>query len=36
VALSLGVLINLFTALIGTKTVFDIIQSRGEVKGLSI
>lgn len=36
VALSLGVLINLFTALIGTKTVFDIIQSRGGVKGLSI
>lgn len=36
VALSLGVLINLFTALIGTKTVFDIVQSRGEAKGLSI
>jgi preprotein translocase subunit SecD len=36
VSLSLGVSINLFTALIGTKTVFDIIQSRGEVKRLSI
>lgn len=36
VALSLGVMINLFTALIGTKTIFDIIQSRGEAKGLSI
>ncbi|MGO9953638.1 MAG: protein translocase subunit SecD [Dissulfurispiraceae bacterium] len=36
VALSLGVSINLFTALIGTKTVFDVIQSRGEVKRLSI
>ncbi|NTU42631.1 MAG: protein translocase subunit SecD [Nitrospirales bacterium] len=36
VTLSLGVLINLFTALIGTKTVFDIIHSKGEVKRLSI
>jgi preprotein translocase subunit SecD len=36
VALSLGVSINLFTALIGTKTVYDIIQMRGEVKRLSI
>ena len=36
VTLSLGVSINLFTALIGTKTVFDIIQSRKEVKRLSI
>lgn len=36
VTLSLGVAINLFTALIGTKTIFDIIQSRKEVKRLSI
>jgi preprotein translocase subunit SecD len=36
VTLSLGVLINLFTALIGTKTVFDLINSRREVKKLSI
>jgi preprotein translocase subunit SecD len=36
VTLSLGVSINLFTALIGTKTVFDTINSRKEVKRLSI
>ncbi len=36
VTLSLGVLINLFTALIGTKTVFDLINSRHDVKKLSI
>ncbi len=36
VTLSLGVAINLFTALIGTKTVFDIIHSGKEVKSLSI
>jgi preprotein translocase subunit SecD len=36
VALSLGVSINLFTALIGTKTVYDIIQLKGESKRLSI
>jgi preprotein translocase subunit SecD len=36
VTLSLGVAINLFTALIGTKTVFDIIHHKKEVKGLSI
>jgi preprotein translocase subunit SecD len=36
VALSLGVSINLFTALIGTKTVYDIIQLKGEAKRLSI
>jgi len=36
VTLSLGVAINLFTALIGTKTVFDLINSRHEVKKLSI
>jgi len=36
VTLGLGVTINLFTALIGTKTVFDLINSRREVKKLSI
>jgi preprotein translocase subunit SecD len=36
VTLSLGVAINLFTALIGTKSVFDLINSRQEVKELSI
>ncbi|MBI5639085.1 MAG: protein translocase subunit SecD [Nitrospirae bacterium] len=36
VTLSLGVIINLFTALIGTKTIFDIINSKSEVKKLSI
>jgi preprotein translocase subunit SecD len=36
VTLSLGVAINLFTALIGTKTVFDIMHFRKEVTRLSI
>jgi preprotein translocase subunit SecD len=36
VTLSLGVIINLYTALIGTKTIFDIINSRRDVKKLSI
>lgn len=36
VTLSLGVSINLFTALIGTKTIFDLILSRVKVKSLSI
>jgi preprotein translocase subunit SecD len=36
VTLSLGVAINLFTALIGTKTVFDIINLKREVRKLSI
>lgn len=36
VTLSLGVAINLFTALVGTKTVFDLMNSRREVKKLSI
>lgn len=36
VTLSLGVIINLYTALIGTKTVFDLMFQRGEVKELSI
>ena len=36
VALSLGVSINLFTALIGTKSIFDIINSKRELTKLSI
>lgn len=36
VTLSLGVAINLFTALVGTKTVFDIVNSRKEIRRLSI
>jgi preprotein translocase subunit SecD len=36
VTLSLGVSINLFTALIGTKSIFDIINSKRELKKLSI
>lgn len=36
VTLSLGVAINLFTALIGTKTIFDLILSRVKFKTLSI
>jgi preprotein translocase subunit SecD len=36
VTLGWGVFINLFTALIGTKTVFDLITTKWEVKKLSI
>lgn len=36
VTLALGVMINLYTALIGTKSVFDLINSRSDVKKLSI
>ena len=36
VTLSLGVAINLFTALVGTKSVFDLINSKKEVRKLSI
>ncbi len=36
VTLSLGVAINLFTALVGTKSIFDLINSQREVKKLSI
>lgn len=36
VTLSLGVAINLFTALVGTKTVFDLILSRRDLGKLSI
>jgi len=36
VTLGWGVFINLFTALIGTKTVFDIITTKWEIKKLSI
>ncbi|MGA2191984.1 MAG: protein translocase subunit SecD [Nitrospirota bacterium] len=36
VSLSLGILINLFTALVGTKVVFDFISSRKKLAKLSI
>jgi preprotein translocase subunit SecD len=36
VTLSLGVIINLYTALIGTKSIFDLINSRRDIKKLSI
>jgi preprotein translocase subunit SecD len=36
ITLSLGVSINLFTALVGTKTVFDILMSKGKMRSLSI
>ena len=36
VTLGWGVFINLFTALIGTKTIFDLITTNREVKSLSI
>ncbi len=36
VALSLGVLINLFTSLVGTKVVFDMVNARWKLMRLSI
>jgi len=36
VSLSLGVLINLFTSLIGTKVIFDLFLQKGNIKKLSI
>jgi len=36
VTLSLGVMINLFTSLVGTKTVYDFINSRKRLEHLSI
>ena len=36
VSLSLGVLINLFTALVGTKVVFDIVNRQWRIERLSI
>ena len=36
VSLSLGVIINLFTSLIGTKVTFDLFLNKGTVKKLSI
>jgi preprotein translocase subunit SecD len=36
ITLSLAVAINLFTALVGTKSIFDVINSRRELKKLSI
>ena len=36
VSLSLGVIINLFTSLIGTKVIFDMVLNKGNIKKLSI
>lgn len=36
VTLCLGIAINLFTALVGTKVIFDIMNQRGKVEQLSI
>ncbi len=36
VSLSLGIIINLFTALIGTKVIFDMFLHKGNVKKMSI
>jgi preprotein translocase subunit SecD len=36
VTLSLGVIINLFSSLIGTKVIFDWINMRKQLKSLSI
>jgi len=36
VSLSLGVMINLFTSLVGTKVVFDLVNQRWKLKELSI
>jgi preprotein translocase subunit SecD len=36
VTLCLGIAINLFTALVGTKVIFDLINRRGKVERLSI
>lgn len=36
VSLSLGVMINLFTSLIGTKVIFDVALHKGNIKKLSI
>jgi preprotein translocase subunit SecD len=36
VSLSLGVMINLFTSLIGTKVIFDVALHKGTIKKLSI
>ncbi len=36
VSLSLGIIINLFTSLIGTKVIFDMILHKGTIKNMSI
>jgi len=36
VSLSLGIIINLFTALLGTKVIFDLFLHKGNVKSMSI
>jgi preprotein translocase subunit SecD len=36
VTLCLGIAINLFTALVGTKVIFDVMNRRRQVEQLSI
>ena len=36
VSLSLGIMINLFTSLMGTKVIFDLFLHKGNVKKMSI
>ena len=36
VSLSLGVIINLFTSLIGTKVIFDMVLHKGTTRKMSI
>jgi preprotein translocase subunit SecD len=36
VSLSLGVIINLFTSLVGTKVIFDTMMHKGTAKKMSI
>jgi len=36
VTLCLGIAINLFTALVGTKVIFDVVNSRRKLERLSI
>jgi preprotein translocase subunit SecD len=36
VSLSLGIIINLYSALVGTKVIFDIINSKWKLEKLSI
>ena len=36
VTLSLGIIINLYSALVGTKVIFDIINSKWKLEKLSI
>ena len=36
VSLSLGIIINLYSALVGTKVIFDIINAKWKLEKLSI